>query len=80
MRRRSSLGESGNSARGVVPPVEVVERDVELVDAGVPERLRALGVSMPPCVISVMYLSAIAAIDRGDDVLEVAAQQSARRR
>ena len=37
------LGESGNAARGVVPPVEVVERDAELVDPGVAQRRGALG-------------------------------------
>ena len=71
------LAESPGMPRArVVPAVEVVERDVELMDPRVPERRAARsGVSMPPWVMSVTYLSRDRPIHRGDDLLEIAAQQ-----
>jgi len=39
-----------------VPLVEVVERDVELIDAGIPERGARSADNIAPCVINVTYL------------------------
>ena len=58
-----------------MPLVEVVERDVELIDAGVPQRLRALRREHGAVRDQRDVLERDRAIDLGDEILEIAAQR-----